>query len=1661
MASLGYRVPGTIIREQTRPTTTALSSAQRTTAVVAEFNPKIRITGEPVVKTDPLLGEQYISKSAAVLGVTTAQITAIAIIDGNTWVIGTATEGLRLTTNGGSSFTAITSASTKGGLPSDFITSLYYDSGRLYIGTPAGMAYTPDVGLTFVKYSISTTPAIPSNQVNDIFAQGSNIYVATSGGLAISRDGGNSFSFYDSVGSKETVEITFNADTTNTLQNKSWTLFSQSGQEYRVWYNVGGGGIAPIAGPAILVQVDITAGSTAAQVASATAAAINSISGSPFVATPSGFTLTIQQTLGGAMPSASTDVDSGFTLSTLTPGADATSGYQEFGLLIPSSTPSALSPNTTYSFVVNGHEYRFMTGSSSPLISAVPGLMNNADRLNSFGNPVSSGVEKLSSTSTSFPTYVASIVNEGGGLDDIRVTNPVTGASSIVRLSSGVNYADLFQGGQEITDITTINDSSLSLQGRYIRIFSPTDEHYLWFNVGGNGVDPATLTSTIPALDSTKGKRIDIPAIGSTAWNSLIGSNNRERIVNKIISDLTAGTPSFPFKAEIGTASDTFRLKFDLNNPINTFSSAGESAGFPQTGTTSWTSAKNEIDVSFVAISDTVQCNNHGFVNNQIVKFNSITSTGGILVNTPYYVVNSTSNSFQVSLTQGGPAINLVNNGTGTLSLEGVSGKVANYEFDLPNSSIALGSSPPTPEYFTFTLVTAVGSPATENGFYVWYDDGSNTYSDPTPSGYTTGIKVDVTSTDSASDVASKTRSALINNATFNANATVFVSGSTLTIIGNKIGEVQVAIGSSNIGPVISSSLIVNNVGNTSTTSGIDPKVNSAEFKLTEPYDSSGLGNKYFTLNSATNQYGVIYDIESSFKPFTTIDVGGGGRLPLVVNISASDNAATIAQKTSSAISATLSGQFTTTLHGATMRVTNVTAANVTNASAGTSGYTVSVIRQGGVGIYGFTNLDTPVDGNEPVKDVMTVSTLGDVRGLGGSYFLLNSQTNKYVVWYNVNGTNTNEAAAIVSANPGASYIEVALNGGEDDFNVANATITQISSSILGTFTYGLGGATRSIRTLSYGAVLPDSGDYNTGFTFNVTEQGRNATLTQTNISTVYVFGDDVFAGHDSGVNISRNNGVTWTETFTVSGNALSSNAVNDIYVKSNIVYVATDQGVDISTNSGLSFTPTDIGPGKTFNENVSKIEVSNNYVFAATGSGLKISTNSGTSFVERTTADGLSANDIMSLALYKQTLFVGTFNGFNYTLNTDVVQNIANGGVDVLAIGSVTGLRNFVLNQDYVYEPNGTITWLPGARNIPAAGSTYFVTYNYNRPSTDFYKKYAYEDFGSFVDDWQMPTEDYLGNIFVYMAFETIRINRLVIVPIPPGSSATNYINGIQSLEESDIQDLVVLSADPEVQVVGQFHVDERSAPENALYRVYWTGPLSGQPLGDKNTPASVIGQKQLLNSERVVFVNTPRGIVSYLQEDGRTSTKVVDGSFIAGALAVYYNSQAGGAPNVEIIGKVIPGIRLLSEDIDEFYTTRRLERAGQESIYLISPTGSLALPIVVDDLTTNSSSLEKQSPNIVRSKDYINRDVAIQIKNAFQGRLMINPSQHIKNIKTFLQSLFSQYRGANVIAEIKNISASRSTERPDTIKIFYAYEAIYTHKYTEGEYYLSIPTG
>lgn len=82
----------------------------------------------------------------------------------------------------------------------------------------------------------------------------------------------------------------------------------------------------------------------------------------------------------------------------------------------------------------------------------------------------------------------------------------------------------------------------------------------------------------------------------------------------------------------------------------------------------SGTGISTAVAVTFQDTGDTVTLNAHGLVNGNIVSFPSITTTTGITINTPYYVVGSTTNTFQVSLTLGGSAISLTTDGTGTVA---------------------------------------------------------------------------------------------------------------------------------------------------------------------------------------------------------------------------------------------------------------------------------------------------------------------------------------------------------------------------------------------------------------------------------------------------------------------------------------------------------------------------------------------------------------------------------------------------------------------------------------------------------------------------------------------------------------------------------------------------------------------------------------------------------------------------------------------------------------------------------------------------------------------------------------------------------------------------------------------------------------------------------
>jgi hypothetical protein len=72
------------------------------------------------------------------------------------------------------------------------------------------------------------------------------------------------------------------------------------------------------------------------------------------------------------------------------------------------------------------------------------------------------------------------------------------------------------------------------------------------------------------------------------------------------------------------------------------------------------------VSCTFTDVGDLVTATAHGLANDDTVIFETIVSTTGIVVDTTYWVVNKAANTFQVAATQGGAALALTTDGTGT-----------------------------------------------------------------------------------------------------------------------------------------------------------------------------------------------------------------------------------------------------------------------------------------------------------------------------------------------------------------------------------------------------------------------------------------------------------------------------------------------------------------------------------------------------------------------------------------------------------------------------------------------------------------------------------------------------------------------------------------------------------------------------------------------------------------------------------------------------------------------------------------------------------------------------------------------------------------------------------------------------------------------------------
>lgn len=177
------------------------------------------------------------------------------------------------------------------------------------------------------------------------------------------------------------------------------------------------------------------------------------------------------------------------------------------------------------------------------------------------------------------------------------------------------------------------------------------------------------------------------------------GFANGDQISFSFITNTTGIQANTPYYI-IGKTENTFQLSLTSGGSVINLLENGIGSTFKK--------------CTFIESSNLVNMTSHGFLNGDRVRFKTLNGTTGIVVNIFYYVINSETDTFNLSTDSGGTAaIDLTTNGTGTIDRNISPGAIRTIDSIQTNKSLVLSIYQDEVTSFVFELgsTDAVYSP--------------------------------------------------------------------------------------------------------------------------------------------------------------------------------------------------------------------------------------------------------------------------------------------------------------------------------------------------------------------------------------------------------------------------------------------------------------------------------------------------------------------------------------------------------------------------------------------------------------------------------------------------------------------------------------------------------------------------------------------------------------------------------------------------------------------------------------------------------------------------------------------------------------------------------------------------------------------------------------
>ena len=332
-----------------------------------------------------------------------------------------------------------------------------------------------------------------------------------------------------------------------------------------------------------------------------------------------------------------------------------------------------LAAGVTFTFMF-GNCYSLRTVPSLNLASGITltsmfELCNSLETISLINTPVATTFTSMFENCTSLKTIPLLNTSSGTTFTSMFIGCVSLKTIPLLDTANGTTFSNMFSGCSSLSSVPFLNVSAATNTSLFASCASLQNGTLSGgtraITYAGSKLSQAGLESIFNGLGSsfTQGLVVNV----STNWGAvtpvaLSGITTAGSTIVTMAS--TTGITTGMQLTGVGTPSTTAIAvtTTDIGNTINL-----TAHGLSDNDEVSFATFVGRA-VTFTDAGDTVNLNAHGYINGDTVSFATIVSTTGIVAGTTYFVVNATTNTFQVSSTSGGAGRALTTNGSGTLT---------------------------------------------------------------------------------------------------------------------------------------------------------------------------------------------------------------------------------------------------------------------------------------------------------------------------------------------------------------------------------------------------------------------------------------------------------------------------------------------------------------------------------------------------------------------------------------------------------------------------------------------------------------------------------------------------------------------------------------------------------------------------------------------------------------------------------------------------------------------------------------------------------------------------------------------------------------------------------------------------------------------------------